>query len=382
MKTVLSIQIGTLPTRAFFLTLSSCLLAVVVDAADHQRSFDPNSAGQISGSIGNWTLDVKNSTISDAAINESVDNAGGAGIFDSVRVAWFPQYSLINNLTSLSADAKAGIDEQIRRANLRLSGKTLFLSPSSNGPYAGSYIGSDGKVIVAKWVKAMELSRDRYVNAGKTITYNGVFNEPDNTGGKLTPTSFVQIRNAMSGWGGVVNVGPCSITAGTGATWLDTIHSQISKGSTHALSTTTLSDYRNFDARAISYALQTWNSEAHNSSEIMVGASRNFARVCWWGKITSGRGMLMQVVGSPRLFFDTDFNTQPDGKWSTTAAYKDGPQSIWIFAGNVTNISTTITYTSTTIPVSWDGSGLTLSHSITLGPVGSATDEAAVHVTW
>lgn len=107
MKTVLSIQIGTLRTRVLFLALSSCLLAVVVDAADHQRSFDPNSAGQISGSIGNWTLDVKNSTISDAAINESVDNAGGTGIFDSVRVALFPAHCKLPMPTGIACTIKA-----------------------------------------------------------------------------------------------------------------------------------------------------------------------------------------------------------------------------------------------------------------------------------
>jgi hypothetical protein len=335
-------------------------------------AYDPAAAGQSGKGIQHWGFDVKD--VNQGSLANSVAHAGGSASFDMVRVAWYPEYGLLNNGTTLDPQATALMDTEASMADQIGSSLPLFLSPKT-GTIASYYVGSNGKVDVNAWVKGMQLSRDYYVQQhGKTIQYNGPTNEPDNTNNKFDPSDFVSIRNALSGWGSVTEVGPCTFQAEDGAAWLPTMHASVGHASTHAIGDTTLAAYKGFASVAAGYSLAVWNSEVHSLAEALVGGDLGFRRGIWWAPITTERGDFVIYGGNPRVFY-AEFGT-----WGATAAYLDSaPNSLFIFIGNKDSTTAyTLRFSSTGALVHYDGGAAKASHTVTI-PKGG---EQVIHVTW
>ncbi|HVY49171.1 MAG TPA: hypothetical protein VHB21_24945 [Minicystis sp.] len=340
---------------------------------DKTFHFDPTSAGETDKGVARWAFDVKDQGQDAASIAASLSRAGGAGNFDAVRVAWFPQHALQQGGTALGAAAKASIDEEVQLANVVGASKGVFLSPKTGtiDPY---YVASSGKIDVTRWVAAMELSRDDYIqHHGKIVAYNGPTNEPDNTNGKFDAQIFVQIRGAMHGWGVTNNVGPCTFQSEDGASWLPTIAGTISHATTHAIGDTTLAGYKHFFHAAEQVNLTAWNSELHSLAEALVGADRGMARAIWWGNITKERGDFVQHSRSARVFYG-EF-----GSFGAVAGYRDAaPNGLLIFIGNKDDQHGYALRFRSSTAVSFDGSAPRTSDTESVPPGG----EKVVHVTW
>ncbi len=353
-------------------SLALCSLSLVANAAVN-ISFNPSAAGTAGKNIDNYTLDVKNLR-TDSAYQADIASAGGAGEFDTVRVAWYPQVALSStNLgnAQLLQEAKDYLDDQKAKAtNLRAT-PNYFLSPKLGfGGYDAYYLNSStGKIVVDRWVKAMERSRDYY---GTTrVDYNGATNEPDN-GSKFSATIFNQIRDAMTGWS-ATQVGPCAYNASTATAWMPTIQNRIGKASTHAIGGTTMSQYKAFNTAANNAGKDRWNSELHNLSEAITGAELGFTRGCWWAAINDARGKFMRYSKNNRISY------QEFGTFGSAAGYKGNiAKEVFLFVAQTqAAAATTINYTSS-FPVRFDGSALKTTHSVSLG----SDDEKVIRVTW
>ncbi|SEG57356.1 hypothetical protein SAMN05421819_3631 [Bryocella elongata] len=393
-------------------------------------SFATTGTGTSNKAAASWSFDLKQDE-SSSNISTYVANAGGATMFTGVRVSWFPQYPLLLSNTALNPIAQSQLDYEASNAALieHTTGTFLnfFLSPKTGSLDTAFYDSSTPPAIdVTKWVDAMQLSRDYYQNTysanSATIAYNGIENEPDNTGCQFTSATFGTILNALDGsWGSAVQEGPDTFRAGDGALWLGASPSSIqapqpmgggslcetsyvpiqsstplaiTKASTHAIGGTPLADFKTFLTQARDTdGLAIWLPEIHSLAEPMValnyGTAKGIARAVWWNPITTVRGDFMQISKANNQLFNA---ISADGLFAVTSGYFNGNSStLAVFLANTAVDPTTFkipvyetfTLKCTNRTVYFNGSSTASStYTMTLPSADNQNAEFEIPVTW
>jgi fibronectin type 3 domain-containing protein len=392
-------------------------------------SFATTGTGTSNKAAASWSFDLKQNE-SSGNINTYVANAGGASMFTGVRVAWYPQYPLLLSNGALDPIAQSQLDYEAANASLveHTSGTFLnfFLSPKTGNLDTAFYDSSTPPAIdVTKWVDAMQLSRDYYKTTysanNANIAYNGIENEPDNTGCQFTSSTFGTILNALDGnWGSAVQEGPDTFRAGNGALWLganpssiqapqpmgggslcettytpiqNSTPNAITKASTHVIGGTPLADFKTFLTQARDTdGLAIWLPEIHTLAEPLValnyGTAKGIARAVWWNPITTIRGDFMQISKANNQLFNA---FAADGLFAVTSGYFNGSNTLAVFLANAAvdpttfkvPIYETFILKCTNRSVYFNGSSTaTSTFTMTLPSADNQNAEFEIPVTW
>lgn len=273
----------------------ACLTAIGTGAdvgfsQDRTLVFGTRDAGQ-DKAIRTFGLDT-------AWLNEANVRRGaifmGADQLDLIRFSFTGDWALVDG--DLSTNALAEFDERMAIVNTYARSDTALYLNNDTGTYDPSFIGTDGRVEPVEWAKLINATRQRLVNAGRTILSVTPYNEPDNSfeQGSISRLGDViwQLRNTYgTEFSGIRMYGGSTLNPDLASDWYDTLNGYnfLEEGCTHQLSGT-FDSYANFYQSVKANGDQGINDEVHNVMEAMVGAEYGMDSVIWWGTAELARG--------------------------------------------------------------------------------------------
>ena len=300
--------------------------------------------------------------------SKSINRMGGEANIDVVRIGSTKEWALDSN-NQLVAEARAEVDKQIAKALLVQQGnpnlRYAMVSSGGNG-INDWYIQENGKDIRgSRWLELFRATKT-YVEGtyGIELAYVEIGNEQDfnnKIGTKSNINSVQQRFQDDPEFADIPVVGPSTLNANNAKAWYDPAKSTTDWGATHLIGGSG-QNYVSFVKQVRNNGKEYFGSEVHSLFEMIVAEEYGGIGGTWWNTVSEVRGQFVQATEGDYLFY-----REKAGSGSAASGYRDpeDPNIIHIFAAS-SGSGATFEFVSTDRAVSWDGSELKNSHTITI----------------
>ena len=303
--------------------------------------------------------------------SSSISRMGGEANIDVVRIGSTKEWALDSN-NQLVADAKAEVDKQIAKALLVQQGnpnlKYAMVSSGGNG-INNWYVQNNGVDIRGtRWLELFRATK-HYVEGtyGIPLAYVEIGNEQDFNNKIGTKSNIHSVQQRFQDdpeFANIPVVGPSTLSSGSAQSWYGPAKGSTDWGATHLINGSG-SSYINFLKQVEDDGKPYFGSEVHHLVEMIMADEYSGIGGTWWNTVSEVRGQFVQATEGDRIFY-----REKAGSTSAAAGYRDpnDPNVIHIFAasGGNNDGGATFEFVSTDRPVSWDGSELKSSHTVTI----------------
>ena len=275
----------------------------------------------------------------------------GLDQIDIVRASFQPTFPLVND-TDLT-------QEQIDDLNYRLYLINTYVGPNTDlalncdhpsvDPY---YVGYP-----ARWEKLIEVSTQRYLDAGHNVITVGAFNEPDYGWGQGSAQDMYDITALLNSnplFNNVRLSGGNTLNCDEAQGWYDyLIPAGVDEGNTHQLAGS-FDGYASFLQSVRSNGHHASLDELHNIVEALVGYEYGMQTGIWWADIDLASGEMVKAFDGQRLGY-----AEHRANWTAAAVYRSPEGKIQAFGGTSERqaVTTTFNYISKDRAVYYDGYG-------------------------
>ncbi|MFO1487225.1 MAG: RICIN domain-containing protein [Verrucomicrobiota bacterium] len=360
-------------------------LGFSVSAQDRTLLFSPADAG-VAKPVPVWGLDT-------AWL--SADNVRRGALFmgtpqvDVIRFSFTGDWPLTNG--DLGAAALAEFNDRLAIVNAYTDSHAALYLNNDSPSYDASFVGGDGRVEPVAWATLINATRQRCVNAGRTVLAVSPYNEPDNSSeqGSVTRLGDVcwQLRNTFgANFGGIKIYGASVLNPDHAGAWYDTLNGwgYLEAGCTHQLAGS-FDSYAGFFQNVETNGDLGVNDELHNVMEAMVGAEYGMDAGIWWGTAERARGEFVKASDGQRLAY-----AEHRANWTAAAVYRGTNGAVQAFVGESErqSLPTTYRFFARDRDVFYDGDGPRRDFTVTTtgdGTYWSAAHhnaERVVNITW
>ncbi len=379
---ILSTCLNKLPGLALGVVLAWTVRA---HAQDRTLLFSPSDPG-VARPIPTWGLDT-------AWL--SADNVRRGAIFmgkpqvDVIRFSFTGDWPLTNG--DLGASALSEFNDRMAIVNSYTDAHAALYLNNDSPTYDASFIGGDGRIEPGAWAQLINATRQRCVNAGRTVLSVSPYNEPDNSfaQGSVTRLGDVswQLRNTFgANFSGIQLYGASTLNPDNANSWYNTLNgwNYLEAGCTHQLAGS-FDNYAAFFQNVQANGDLGVNDELHNVMEAIVGAEYGMDVGIWWGTAERARGEFVKASDGQRLAY-----AEHRANWTAAAVYRGTNGAVQAFVGESERqaLPTTYRFFSKDRDVFYDGDGPRRDYTVTTtGGAGYQTAahrnaERVVNITW
>ena len=381
----LSTNLSTSPFRLGLATLASFAVIYPLVAQDHTLLFNTSAPG-VNKAIPTWGLDT-------AWLN--ADNVRRGVLFmgqpqvDVIRFSFTGDWPLSGG--DLGASALAEFNQRMSIVNSFTDSHTALCLNNDSPTYDSSFIGGDGRIEPVTWAQLINATRQRCVNAGRTVLSVSPYNEPDNSfeQGSITRLGDVcwQLRNTFgANFSGIRIYGASVLNPDNANSWYNTLNGwgYLEEGCTHQLAGS-FNNYAAFFQNVQANNDLGANDELHNVMEAMVGAEYGMDVGIWWGTAERARGEFVKASDGQRLAY-----AEHRPNWTAASVYRGTNGAVQAFVGESErqSLPTTYRFFSKDRDVFYDGDGPRRDYTVTTtgDPVYWSTAhrnaEKVVNINW
>lgn len=240
--------------------------------------------------------------------------------------------------------------------------KPFTLMPDTEGG-VNPWFKNGSDIIPERWRQAMIAAQRRY---GKKMHTVEPFNEPDygwGQGSVQNLSDIMQMVRNSPEFNGVQIAGPSTLNDDVAEKWYLPIKQHLTRGTTHTLAGN-CDNYINFLKEVAADGKIPENPEAHNLSDVILGAEYGMQRSMWWGTAEMARGEFIKAARGVRLAYAED---RP--RFSASAVYRSPSGKIQAFLGccERTGEPTTYRFICRDRKVWFNGEGPTHDYNLTVG---------------
>lgn len=354
-------------------------------AQDRTVLFGVTDAG-ISKAIPIWGLDT-------AWLN--ADNVRRGVLFmgqpqvDVIRFSFTGDWPLSGG--DLGASALVEFNQRLNIVNSYTDAHTALYLNNDSPTYDPSFIGGDGRMDPLAWAQLINATRQRCVNAGRTVLSVSPYNEPDNSfeQGSVTRLGDVcwQLRNTYgANFSGIRLCGGSTLNPDNANSWYNTLNGwgYLEEGCTHQLAGS-FDSYATFFQNVQANGDVGANDELHNVMEAMVGAEYGMDVGIWWGTAERARGEFVKASDGQRLAY-----AEHRPNWTAASVYRGPEGAVQAFVGESErqSLPTTYRFFSRDRDVFYDGDGPRRDYTVTTtgDPIYWSTAhrnaEKVVNINW
>lgn len=360
-------------------------VANVVRAQDRTLLFTGSDPG-VSKAIPTWGLDT--AWLSGDNVRRGVVFMGQPQV-DVIRFSFTGDWPLSGG--DLGASALVEFNQRLGIVNAYTDAHTALYLNNDSPTYDPSFIGGDGRIEPVAWAQLINATRQRCVNAGRTVLSVSPYNEPDNSfeQGSVTRLGDVcwQLRNTFgANFSGIRLYGGSTLNPDTASAWYNTLNGwgYLEEGCTHQLAGS-FDNYAAFFQSIQANGDVGANDELHNVMEAMVGAEYGMAVGIWWGTAERARGEFVKASDGQRLAY-----AEHRPNWTAASVYRGTNGVVQAFVGESERqaLPTTYRFFSRDRDVFYDGDGPRRDYTVTTtGGAGYQTAahrnaERVVNITW
>ena len=343
-------------------TVGLLLALTTAGAQDHTLLFSTSDPG-VSKAIPTWGLDT-------AWLN--ADNVRRGALFmgkpqvDVIRFSFTGDWPLTNG--DLGSSALAEFNDRMNIVNAYTDSHTALYLNNDSPTYDSSFIGGDGRIEPVAWAQLINVTRQRCVNAGRSVLAISPYNEPDNSfeQGSMTRLGDVcwQLRNTYGpNFTGIKIYGASTLNNDNANAWYNTLNgwNYLEAGCTHQLAGS-FNNYAGFFQNVQTSGDIGMNDELHNVMEAMVGAEYGMDAGIWWGTAERARGEFVKASDGQRLAYAEN---RPN--WTAAAVYRGTNGAVQAFVGESErqSLPTTYRFFSKDRDVFYDGDGPRRDYTVT-----------------
>lgn len=268
-----------------------------------------------------WGLDT--AWASEENIKRGV-NYLGQELIDVVRVSFQPTHALENNdLTQIQKDS---IDIRIKMVDL--TGPDTKVALNCDHPHVDDYYVGNAE----HWAQLIDLTAQRFQEAGREVVSVAPFNEPDYTAtGQGTIEDFKNIAAELKKNPRFDNIrisGGNTLNTDQALPWYNYLKEYLDEGNTHQLAGT-FDNYAAFYETVRANGDYATNDELHNVMEAIVGVEYGLQTGIWWGTTDYARAEFVKASDGTRLAYSEN---RPN--WTAAAVYRNPQGKVQGFVGS------------------------------------------------
>ena len=326
----------------------------ILPAQDRTLLFNVSDPG-VSKAIPTWGLDT--AWLSTDNVRRGVLFMGQPQV-DVIRFSFTGDWPLSGG--DLGAAALTEFDQRMSIVNSYTDAHTALYLNNDSPTYDPSFIGGDGRIEPVAWAQLINSTRQRCVNAGRTVLSVAPYNEPDNSfeQGSMTRLGDVswQLRNTYgANFSGIRLCGGSTLNPDNAGAWYNTLNGwgYLEEGCTHQLAGS-FNSYAAFYESVQANGDLGANDELHNVMEAMVGAEYGMDVGIWWGTAKRARGEFVKASDGQRLAY-----AEHRSNWTAASVYRGPSGAVQAFVGESErqSLPTTYRFFSKDRDVFYDGDG-------------------------
>lgn len=273
----------------------------------------------------------------------------GPELVDVVRVSFQPTYPITDE-GELTQDQKDYIDLRLNLVDFTGPDTKLVINcdhPSVDSWYVGN---------AERWAKLIELTTQRYQDAGRVVLSVAPFNEPDYGWGQGSIDDFYNIAKILQENPSFDKIRICggnTLNCDMALEWYNFLKEYLDEGNTHQLAGS-FDNYANFFETVRNNGHYATADELHNVMEAIVGAEYGMQTGIWWGTTEYARAEFVKASDGKRLAY-----TEHRPNWTAAAVYRNPDGEIKGFVGSSERqaVATTYRFVSESGDVFFNGYG-------------------------
>ena len=270
---------------------------------------------------------------------------------DMVRASFQPTYPLIND-TDLTQEQLDDLNYRVYLINTYV-GSNTDLVLNCDHPFVDEYYVGNPQ----RWEKLIEVSTQKYMDAGHNIITVGAFNEPDYGWGQGSAQDMYDITallNTNPLFDNIRLTGGSTLNCDEAQGWYEfLVPAGVNEGNTHQLAGS-FDSYADFFPLVRSNGHHASADELHNIVEALVGYEYGMQSGIWWADLDLAGGEMVKAFDGNRIAY-----AEHRPNWTAAAVYRTPDDKIQAFAGSSERqaVTTTFNYISKERAVYYDGIG-------------------------
>ncbi|WP_114778603.1 LamG-like jellyroll fold domain-containing protein [Botryobacter ruber] len=305
----------------------------------------------------------------------------GLNQVDIVRASFQPTYPLVNgqDLTQ----------EQLNDLNWRLHLINTYVGPNTKLALNCDHPSVDPWYVgyPDRWEKLIQVSAQRYLDAGHSVITVGAFNEPDYGWGQGSQQDMYNITALLKNNPFFSNIrlsGGNTLNCDAALDWYNFLKpAGVNEGNTHQLAGS-FDSFANFFQTVRANGHHATDDELHNVVEGLVGYEYGMQTGIWWGPAELARGEMVKAFDGQRLGY-----AEHRPNWTAAAVYRTPEGKIQAFGGTSERqaVTTTYNYISKDRVVYYDGIGPQREFVLEMPggtgyQSGQTNAERVINITW
>ncbi|PHN08670.1 LamG-like jellyroll fold domain-containing protein [Flavilitoribacter nigricans] len=299
---------------------------------------------------------------------------------DIVRASFQPTYALVNGqLTQAQID---DLDYRLSLINTYV-GPNTDLALNCDHPFVDDwYLGFPDR-----WEQLIEVSTQRYLNAGHNVVTVGAFNEPDYGWGQGSAQDMYDITALLNSNPLFSNIrlsGGNTLNCDEAQGWYDfLVPAGVNEGNTHQLAGS-FDSFASFFQNVRANGHHASGDELHNVVEGLVGYEYGMQTGIWWAAAEYARGEMVKAFDGERIGY-----AEHRPNWTAAAVYRTPEGKVQAFGGTSERqaVTTTYNYISKDRLVYYDGYGPQREFVLEMPGgtgywTGQTNAERVVNITW
>lgn len=299
---------------------------------------------------------------------------------DVVRASFQPTYPLVNG--------------DLQQAQIDDLNWRLYLINTYAGPNTNLVLNSDHPSVddwyqgnPANWEQLIQVTAQRFMNAGHNVITVGAFNEPDYGWGQGTIDDMYNITALMNNNPFFNNIrlsGGNTLNCDEALSWYNHLTpAGVNEGNTHQLAGS-FNNFASFLQAVRGNGHHASLDEMHNVVEGLAGYEYGMQTGIWWGPAELARGEMVKAFDGQRIGY-----AEHRPNWTAAAVYRTPEGRIQAFGGTSERqaVTTTYNYLSKDRVVYFDGHGPQREFVLEMPggtgyQQGQTNAERVVNITW